>query len=222
MDRTERLWLVFVLNAVLLCALVVVGFTAHSLGVLAAAGDYIADASAIALAIVASRLARRAPDGSRSFGYHRAGVLAALANAAAVVVVTTIVVVEAVRRLVSGTGEVHGLPTLVVSVAAFVAMGGAALVLARDHADLNMRAVLIDTAGDALAAAGVAVVSTVILVTGRFYWLDPAVALAIALLVAWNAVALVRAAVRVLMESTPLNVVLDDVSGALCEVPSVV
>src|SRR4051812_8752679 len=99
MSRESRLSVVFILNALLLVGLIAVGVVAHSLGVLAAAGDYLADALAIALSIVTVRLAKRAPTAKHSFGYERTTILAALVNAALVVAVACVVVVEAVQRL---------------------------------------------------------------------------------------------------------------------------
>ena len=108
-----------------------------------------------------------------------------------------LVVIEATRRLVSGVPKVHGLPVLIVSAVGAATMFIGALILARDevHDDdndgdvLNMHAVLLDTAGDAAAATGVAITGAVILVTGEFYWLDPMVALIIAIVIGYHAIA---------------------------------
>ena len=95
----------------------------------------------------------------------------------------------ATRRLVSGVPEVHGLPVLIVSAIAAVVMLAGALIVGTDvedadgKEDLNIKAVLLDTAADAGAAAGVAVTGAIIFVTGRWNWLDPAVALVIAVVI---------------------------------------
>jgi cobalt-zinc-cadmium efflux system protein len=202
MTREARLAAVFALNAVLIVGLIAVGLGAHSLGVLAAAGDYLADGAAIGLSLFTVRMSRRAATAKRSFGYHRTTILAAQVNASLIVAVTALVSVEAVRRLTGHVGEVDGLPVVIVSaVAAGVMIIGALLVRGDD--DLNMRAVLLDTASDAVAAAGVAVTGAIILVTGRFYWLDPAVALALAVFIGWRALRLLREVGDVLLESTP-------------------
>jgi len=106
----------------------------------------------------------------------------------------------AISRLVTGTPEVHGLPVLIVSAVAAVAMAAGALILRADDddddeagdRDASVAAVLLDTVADAAAAAGVAVTGAIILATGGWYWLDPAVALAIAVIVAYHALALIR------------------------------
>jgi cobalt-zinc-cadmium efflux system protein len=132
-------------------------------------------------------------------------------NGVFLLVVVTFVIVEAVRRLATGVGKVHGLPVMVVSGIAAIAMGVAALVLKgdvdRDDDDegdtANVRAVLLDTVADAAAATGVAVTGAVIAVTGRFYWLDRTVALVIALVIGYHVVALLRGLIPVLRQPAP-------------------
>ena len=104
-------------------------------------------------------------------------------------------------RLINGTPQVDGLPVLVVSGIAALVMAAGALILRGDaeddegetgQRDLSVAAVLLDTIADAAAAAGVAATGAIILATGGWYWLDPAVALAIAVIVAYHAFALIR------------------------------
>jgi cobalt-zinc-cadmium efflux system protein len=201
-----------VVNLSLVGALALVGITAHSLGVLAAGADYLADAAAIGLALVALRVGGRHP---------RANALAALVNAGWLLVLSALVVAGALDRLARGSSAVHGMPILIVSSVAAGAMVATALMLGVDEdagadtaartgaagptratgdgASLSVRAVLLDTAADAAAAAGVAIAGAIILVSGRFDWLDPAVALVIAVVVSYHAVRLltdVRDAMR--------------------------
>jgi cation diffusion facilitator family transporter len=192
------LWLVLALNLALLGALLAVGVEAHSLGVLAAVVDYLADAAAIGVSLVAIRLASLPPTVERPTGYPKATTWAALVNAGWLLVLSVLVIVAAERRLVAGTHEVHGLPVLVVSGVAAVVMLVGALILGgdEDHDDdeggnLNMRAVLLDTVADSLAAGAVAVVGAVILATSGNYWLDPAVALLVSGVIAFHALRLV-------------------------------
>lgn len=97
-----------------------------------------------------------------------------------------LIAVEAVLRLIRGVPEVHGLPVLIVSAVTMAVLLVGAWVLGASAADedLHMRSVLLDTLADAAAAGAVAVAGAVIAVTGRFYWLDPALALVIAVVVA--------------------------------------
>jgi cobalt-zinc-cadmium efflux system protein len=188
-SQSQRLALVLGLNLALVAALVIVGVTAHSLGVLAAGVDYLADAAAIAVSLFAIQLARR-PE--RSAGHANATNIAALVNAGWLLALNVWIAVAATRRLVSGVPEVHGLPVLIVSAIAAVVMLAGALIVGTDvedadgKEDLNIKAVLLDTAADAGAAGGVAVTGAIIFVTGRWSWLDPAVALVIAVVIGYN------------------------------------
>jgi cobalt-zinc-cadmium efflux system protein len=200
----------------MIVGLVTVGFTAHSLGLISAAGDYVADALSIGLSIATVRLSRRAPTARRSFGYGRSTVLAALLNAALVVATCGAVVVVAIQRLFGVTPHVHGTPVIVVSCVAALAMIVGALILRGDD-DLNVRAVLLDTVADAATALGVAVVGVIILSSHGTYWLDPAVALAVSLVIGYRAIGLVREVADVLMESTPPGVDVNAIEAAFRE-----
>jgi cation diffusion facilitator family transporter len=196
-----------VLNLSLVTALVIVGLAAHSLAVLAAGVDYLADAAAIGVSLFAIRLASRPPSRARPDGYPNATNIAAVVNAGWLLVLNIAITVAAIQRLAAGTRPVEGLPVLIVSgIAASVMLAGA-LVLRGDPVqedggeDLNVKAVLLDTAADAAAAAGVAASGAIILGTDGWYWLDPATALAIALIIAYQAQKLARRAVSAIRSS---------------------
>jgi cobalt-zinc-cadmium efflux system protein len=201
-SRAQRLVVVLTLNLALVAALVIVGIAAHSLGVLAEGGDYLLDAGGVGVALFALALSRRPATARRSSGYPNASNVAALINAGWLLLLEVAVATAAVVRLATGTPEVHGLPVLVVSGIAAVTMTAGALVLQGDspdeddEGDLSIKAVLLDTVADAAAAAGVAAMGGIILVTGGWYWLDPAVALVIAAVVGYHALALVLKVLR--------------------------
>ena len=200
------------LNLGLIVALVIVGLAAHSLAVLAAGADYLADAGAIGVSLLAIRLAARPPSAARPGGYPDATNISALVNAGWLLALNITVIAAAIGRLAGATHRVDGLPVLIVSAIAAVVMLAGALVLRGDPddygqehepgddspEDLNLKAVLLDTAADAAAAAGVAVSGAIILGAGGWYWLDPAVALTIAVVVGFHAQKLVRRTTAVL------------------------
>jgi len=196
MSKAHRLGLVLVLNLLLVAALVVVGVTAHSLGVLAAGVDYLADVGAIGISLTAIWLAHQSSHQYRRWADPTH--VAALVNAGWLLALNVWVVGAAIRRLVSGATEVHGLPVLIVSATAAVVMFIGAIVVAGDSdnddggEDLNVKAVLLDTAADAVAAGSVAVTGAVILATRGWYWLDPALALVIAAIIGYHALMLIR------------------------------
>jgi cobalt-zinc-cadmium efflux system protein len=189
-SRTRRLLIVLTLNLALVAGLVIVGITAHSLAVLAEGGDYLLDAAGVGVALLAIRLAGRPASRTRPAGRPAPADIAALVNAGWLLILD---------RLISHTPQVDGLPVLIVSGIAALMMTAGAFILHRDGAqaakqerDLSVAAVLLDTIADAAAAAGVALTGAIIAVTGGWYWLDPAVALTIAVVIAYHALALIR------------------------------
>jgi cobalt-zinc-cadmium efflux system protein len=202
-SRTRRLTLILVLNAGLVAGLVAVGLTAHSLAVLAEGGDYLLDAAGAAVAVLAIRVSARACGQDRRAGRPSPTDLAALFNCGWLLLLEVLVAAAAVVRLATRTPEVHGLPVLVMSGVAALAMTIGAFVLHADTdddddggRDLSVAAVLLDTIADAAAAAGVAATGAIILAAGGWYWLDPAVALVIAVVVGYHAAALLRKVLR--------------------------
>ena len=191
----QRLTVVLVLNLALVAGLAVVGVSAHSLGVLAEGGDYLLDAVGAGLALLAIRLSARWARG----GLGPTGAVA-LFNAGWLLLLELIVAGASIDRLATRTPAVHGLPVLVASGIAAMVMTAGALVLRGDdddgERDPSVAAVLLDTVADAAAAAGVAAAGAVILIARGWYWLDPGVALTIAVFVAYHAVALIRAILR--------------------------
>jgi len=204
-SRTQRLIIVLVLNLGLVAALVMVGITAHSLAVLAEGGDYLLDAAGVAVALLAIRLSARPASRARPSPTD----VAALINGGWLLVLEVLVVAAAAERLIIRTPQVHGLPVLIVSGVAALVMTAAALVLRADPddddaggRDLSIAAVLLDTVADAAAAAGVAATGGIILAAGGWYWLDPAVALVVAVIIAYHALALLRKVLARLRSAT--------------------
>jgi cobalt-zinc-cadmium efflux system protein len=185
-SRQRRLLVALILNLSLVGALEAVGVTAHSIGVMAAGADYLADAAGIGIALVAFPLSRR---------YPRVHSIAAMVNGGWLLLLSALVVVAASSRLIEGTPSVNGLPVLIMSSIAMIFMIVAAFILKVDHdgdsedvhETLSSRAVFLDTLADAASAAGVAITGGVILIAHGLYWLDPAVAIVIAAVIAFHA-----------------------------------
>ena len=197
MSRMRRLAVVLGLNLALVAGLVAVGITARSLAVFAEGGDYLLDAAGVAVTMFAVWLSSRPPSSRRPEGRPNATSAAALINAGWLLTLEVVVAAGAADRLLTRTPHVSGLPVLIVSAVAAVVMTIGALVLRADEdedddGDLSVAAVLLDTIADAAAAAGVAITGAIILATGGLFWLDPAVALAIAAVISWHAFALIR------------------------------
>lgn len=179
----------------MLTGLVFVGLSSHSLGVFAAGGDYLLDCGAIALGLVAIHIR------DRTIGRSNATTIVAFINSGLLLIVTSYVVFGAVHRLSSHTPPLKALPILIVSsIAAVVMAVGAFIISGDDKDDLHMRSVLLDTISDAVAASALAVTGAIILITKRFYWADSVIALIISVVIAFQAVRLLRDAVRELRE----------------------
>jgi cobalt-zinc-cadmium efflux system protein len=194
-----------VLTALVLGGELAGGWWAHSLALLADAGHVAADTAALGMAWFAAAQSRRPADVSRTYGYHRAGVIAALANALAIFAVVALIGYEALRRLAHPEPVAGGV--VVLTALAAIVVNGLMYGILHDHGhrDLNLRAARLHVLGDLGGAAGVAVAGLVILVTG---WLvaDPLVSLAICGLIAVGAVRILREAVHVLLEGTPAGI----------------
>jgi cobalt-zinc-cadmium efflux system protein len=210
MSRVARLWIVFGLNLALIGALITVGIGAHSLGVLAEGADYLADAAGIGVALFAISLSKKPYSSGERSRYPNATNWAALVNGGWLLILTILVSAGAISRLVNGTRPVHGLPVLIVSAAAALLMLAGALILGGEvdddddgDDDLHMKAVMLDTAADAAAAASVAVTGAIIFGTNGLYWLDPTVALIVSVVIAYHAIILLRRVVRALRREDP-------------------
>ncbi len=201
MSTSARLRVVLLGNLALVGALVGVGAAAHSISTWAEGADYLGDAAAIGVTILAMRL--EAPTTRRPGGLPKATSFAALITATWLEVLALLVIAGSADRLATGVHRVQGMPMLAVSAVAAVTMAAGALVLGGEAGaggsggGLGVRAVLLDTVADAAAAAGVAAAGGAIAATGGNYWLDPAVALAIGVAVA---VAALRLVVRALAD----------------------
>ena len=235
--RERRLRVALGLNIVIVVVQIVVGVIAASLGLLADAAHNVTDVAAIIVSLVAVRLARRRANASRSFGYHRGTILAAQANAASILVVCVLVGFEGVRRLADPQPVKGGLVLVVALVAAAANFGAAAALGGAGHAhagdgdhgvddggdshDLNMRSALLHMISDGAVSLGVALAGLVILLTGGWYWLDPAVSLLISAVIGVQGWQLLRSTADVLLESTPAGLDVDSLSNTMAAVDGV-
>ena len=200
-DR-RALTLALVLVAGLMAGEIVAGMIGHSLALLADAGHMFTDAAALAFALIASAMAARPAAGRWTFGYSRLEILAAQANGITLGLLALWIVWSAVHRLVDPR-DVHGGLVLVVALAGAVVSLVASLVLARASRDsLNVRAAFVHVATDVAAFGATALAGGLILATG---WnrLDPIASLAVAALMIWSSVQLLRESTAIFLERAP-------------------
>jgi cobalt-zinc-cadmium efflux system protein len=180
---------------------VVAGIRAHSLALLSEAGHNVTDLLALVLSWVAVFIQMRPPDATKTFGYHRAGVLAAFLNAVTLIAVAIYIFYEAAWRI---KNPVEVQPRLMIWVAAIgVVMNGAiAWFLIRASRDVNIRSAFIHQLGDTLSTAAVIVGGWVILWTGHA-WIDPVLSIAIGILILWSSWGIIRETLNILLEGIP-------------------
>jgi cobalt-zinc-cadmium efflux system protein len=193
--------------------LVVAGIRAHSLALLSEAGHNLSDFLALLLSLVAVYLQSRPPSTTKTYGYHRAGVLAALVNALSLVVVSFFIFYEAFRRL-QNPQPVHAGVMMSVAAAGVVMNGVIALLLYRSGGDVNIRSALLHEVGDTLSTAAVIIGGWAILATGQ-NWIDSALSFGIGALILWSGYGIVRETLNILLEGTPRGLELRRVEDAM-------
>ena len=215
--RILRFSLVVTLAYIVL--LVVAGIRSHSLALLSEAGHNLSDFFALLLSLIAVYLQSRPPSATKTYGYHRAGVLAALANAASLVAVSVLIFYEAFQRL-QNPRQVHAEVMIGVAAAGVVMNGVIAFLLYRTGRDVNLRSAFLHEIGDTLSTAAVIAGGWAILATGQ-NWIDSALSFGIGALILWSGFGIVRETLNILLEGTPRGIKLDRVEAAIREIDGV-
>jgi cobalt-zinc-cadmium efflux system protein len=199
--------------------LVIAGVRSHSLALLSEAGHNLSDFLALLLSLVAVYLQARPPSATKTYGYHRAGVLAALINAASLIVISFFIFYEAFRRL-QNPEQVHAGVMMSVAAAGVVMNGVIAFMLYRSGGDINIRSALLHEVGDTLSTAAVIAGGWAILLTGQ-YWIDSALSFGIGALILWSSFGILRETMNILLEGTPRGLKLDALEAAIRRVEGV-
>ena len=210
----RKLWIALAITSTVVVAQLVGSIITGSLALLTDTVHVVVDASGLLLALSAAILMRRPADASRTWGFRRAEVLAALAQASVLIVVGLYAAVEGVRRLFDPP-QLQGPLVMAFGVVGLIANLASIVVLhsSRD-ANFNMRAAFLEVLGDALGSLGVIVAGILIATTG-FQQADAIASLLIAALIVPRAMIILRGTLRVLMEQTPEALDLDDVQAHL-------
>jgi cobalt-zinc-cadmium efflux system protein len=195
------------------------GLRAHSLALISEAGHNLSDLLAIILSYVAVYFQSRPANDEKTFGYQRAGVLAAFVNAGTLVVLSAWIAFAAVRRL-SSPVSVEPRIMMEVAAAGVIMNGTVAGLLWRFSDDVNIRSVFLHMLGDTLSTAAVIAGGTAILFSGMT-WVDPVLSLLIAAMILWSSVGIIRETLNILLEGTPRSVQLGAVREAMQSVEGV-
>jgi cobalt-zinc-cadmium efflux system protein len=197
----------------------IAGYAGHSMSLVGDAVHNLTDVPTLVISWLATRWAMRPPTHEKTYGYHRAGILAAFVNAMVLTLASLFVLGESVLRLrhpvTVGTGLM-----MWVSVVALAVNGGITLAVHRGRHDLNMRTVWIHNLGDALSNVAIFVGALAIRWTGA-QWVDPVIGIGIGAMVLWSGQGILRESGHILLEGLPREIRLEDVAAAVLRVERV-
>lgn len=203
----------------LVAAEVAGGLLGHSVALLNDAVHNLSDVPALGISWLAMRWAERPADSEKTYGYHRAGTLAAFTNALLLVVLAVWLGYESIERFRSPVDVVESW-MIWTSLAALAVNGGITLALVRGRGDLNLRSILVHNFGDALSNITIIAGAIVIAATG-LRWIDPLLGLAIGALVLWSSIGILRESAHVLLEGSPRECSVEDVARAVLTIEGV-
>ncbi|HEV2274298.1 MAG TPA: cation diffusion facilitator family transporter [Acidobacteriaceae bacterium] len=189
------------------------GVHAHSLALISEAGHNVSDFLALLLSFVAVYFQTRPATDEKTFGYQRAGVLAAFLNALTLILLSAWIVIEALHRL-DRPVLVHPRIMMLVAAAGVLMNGVIAALLWTVSRDVNIRSTFLHMLGDTLSTAAVIVGGAAILLTGRD-WIDPVLSIVIAALILWSSISIVRETLNILLEGTPRGVKVAEIRQVL-------
>lgn len=217
---SRKLTIATAANVLVVAGEIVVGLYAGSLALIGDALHNLTDAGALVIALIAVRLSRRAPTSIKSFGYQRAGILAAFINAGFLVAFTLFIFTEAWTRL-KEPHAVETMPMLIAAAIALVVNSSTALSLRHESQhDVNIRGAFVHMIGDAVSSAGIIVAAILIRTTGSTLW-DALVSILIGILVLWSSYGVLRESVNLLLEGTPSGIDPVAVTRALGEIEGI-
>jgi cobalt-zinc-cadmium efflux system protein len=195
------------------------GMLGRSVALLNDAVHNLSDVPALGISWLAMRWAERPADSEKTFGYHRAGTLAAFTNAVLLVLLALWLGYEAIDRLRSPVEVVESW-MIWTSVAALIVNGGITLALVRGHSDLNLRAILVHNFGDALSNIAI-IVGALIIGYTHAHWIDPLLGLAIGILVLYSSIGILRDSAHILLEGRPKSAGVEEVARAILSIEQV-
>ena len=217
---TSRLKLGLVLNGLIILAEFIGGYVTNSLGLMSDAGHNLIDQGSLLLALYAHILAAQPATEHRTFGYHRAGTIAAFLNSLLLIFTGGIIGVLALNRMFSPV-EVPGLWVMAIAGISLIANLAVALLLRRGaEEDLNIRGAFLHMVMDAWMSLGVIICGLGIVLTGLTI-LDPLISLILVILITKGSWPLFRESLDILLESTPPHIMTSDIVSTLEDIPGV-
>jgi len=208
------------LNLAFVVAETVFGFIANSMALLADAGHNLSDVLGLVVAWAGAVMARRAASPRFTYGFKKAPILAALANSLFLLIAVGAIGAEAIRRLFHPSVTEGG--TVVIVAAIGIGINGATALLfagGREH-DLNVRGAYLHMTADAAVSAAVVFAGAVVLWTGQ-QWVDPVMSLAVAVVILWGSIGLLKESVWMSLAGVPAGINVDQVDMELAALDGV-
>jgi cobalt-zinc-cadmium efflux system protein len=195
------------------------GLLGRSVALLNDAVHNLSDVPALGISWLAMRWAQRPADSERTYGYHRAGTLAAFTNAILLIILSLWLGYEAIERLRAPVQVVESW-MIWTSIAALLVNGGITLALVRGHSDLNLRSILVHNFGDALSNIAI-IIGAVVIGYTHAAWIDPLLGLAIGALVLYSSLGILRESANILLEGRPRETRVEEVARAILAIENV-
>lgn len=220
LGNQRRLTAALAITAVMTLVELAGGFLANSLALLGDAGHMFTDTMALGLAIAAVSLARRPASQTRTYGFYRAEVLAALTNGAILLAVCGLIFYRAYQRFVEPAEVRGGLMLGVAAMGLAANLAGILILRSASRENLNVKGAFLHMWGDTVSSLGVILAGVIILATG---WtiVDPIISIFIGLIILRGAVGLVMESSDILLEAVPRHLDVARISGALREIQGV-
>ncbi|GAE63850.1 cation transporter [Chryseobacterium indologenes] len=216
----KNLLIVLALSGTYLIAEVIGGIVTNSLALLADAAHMLTDVVGLLLAFIAIKIGERKADPSKTYGYYRTEILAAVINAVVLLGISVYVLVEAYKRF-QDPPEVQSTSMLIVAGIGLIVNIVGLMILRKDsEASLNMKGAYFEVLSDMLTSVGVMIAGVIMLTTG-WYYADPLISAAIGLLIFPRTWKLLMEAVHVLLEGTPKDVNIQELHNSLEKTPGV-
>ncbi|MGA9631166.1 MAG: cation diffusion facilitator family transporter [Candidatus Acidiferrales bacterium] len=208
-----------VATLLLVVAELAAGYAGHSIALISDAVHNLTDVPTLVISWFATRWAKRPPTPEKTYGYHRAGILAAFVNAMVLSLAALFVVGESVERFRTPI-DVRTGPMIWVSLLALAINGGITLSVHRGRSDLNVRTVWIHNLGDALSNVAILIGALIVRSTG-LEWIDPLLGIGIGAMVLWSGTGILRESGHILLEGMPRQIHLEEVAAAILRVEGV-
>ena len=219
-ESDRGLYIAVGINVLLTLAQAIGGIISGSLSLIADALHNLSDAASLGIALFARTIGRRPADETKSFGYQRAEVIAALINLTLLIVVSLYLIYEALWRVIEPQEITGWIIVLVAGIALIVDLITATITFKKSKDNMNMKAAFLHNLSDALASIGVILAGSLILLY-QWYWVDTLLTFLIAGFVFWQGLLMMPKTIHLLMEGTPEDLSLDKIQSSMEELSDV-